>query len=553
MLQLIFFISIFFLFLGYKFYGSFLGTLFKIDNTHKTPAYTKNDGRDYVPTKLSILFGHNFSSIAGAGPIVGPIIAGMYFGWLPVLVWIIIGSIFVGGLHDFSTLIMSIRNDGKSIAEIIKTKVGKNIYFLLLFLILITLQYVLIVFLDLTATTFAVDGTVASASTCYIFLALILGFIIYKVNKKVFLISLPFIILLFVILYYSSLHPFPSFQIFNLSGKQTWQILLLVYCFIASVLPVWILLQPRDYLSSYMLYFALFVGFVGILFTKNLDINYKLFVPFVERGSDDLKIFPALFILVACGAVSGFHSLVSSGTTAKQISKETDAKIIGYGGMLLEGALGVIALVTIMTISKTEASSLSTPLAIFSNGMARFLRLFGVEHSLGNSLGNSLGLLVISTFLLTTLDTATRICRYIFQELLDVYTKKSIYYSTLIVLVMPFIFIFLKSIDSSGNIIPAWRVIWPIFGTSNQLLACAGLLTVLVWIYDSISLPKKIVIILPMLFMFTTTWTSFSDRIFGQSLMILKITSIVLVGISIIFIFFASKYMFRTTKLVKIR
>jgi len=424
MAKFVFFASIFCLILGYKFFGKYLDFFFKINEKQKTPAHVLNDGMDYSPTKHLILFGHHFSSIAGAGPIVGPIVAALYFGWVPALIWIVLGAIFFGGLHDYSTLIMSVRNQGKSIAEVIKDKLGKKTYILLLILLFLILEYVLIVFLNLTATTFVQNKAVSSASILYIFLALIFGFFLVRLKiKKIFLFSLPFVIILFLITYVSNYIPILMPKVFGLETVETWQIILLGYCFFASILPVFVLLQPRDYLASYMLYFSLIVSFIGILFLKNLDINYVSFIPLKERSNDLLKIFPFLFITVACGAISGFHSLVSSGTTSKQIANEKDVKIIGYGSMITEAVLAVIALITIMLLTQNEAVSLNNPMLIFANGMGRFFTVFGLNVELGNMIG----LLILSTFLLTSLDTATRIARYILQEIFNKNSRQNIF------------------------------------------------------------------------------------------------------------------------------
>ncbi|MCP4482703.1 MAG: carbon starvation protein A [bacterium] len=522
MLKLIFLSAMICLWIGYLFYGRFLSRFFKVDSKRQTPAHTLNDGHDYSPAKVLVLFGHSFSSIAGAGPIVGPIIACMYFGWLPALLWIIFGSIFIGGLHDFSTLIMSVRNQGKSIAEVIKLKLGHRIYLMVLVLLFFTLEYVLIVFLDLTATGFSTDGSVATASLTYIFLALVFGF--FMKCKRLFLVSLPFIVILFATVYFAYLNPLFGFS------KSFWQILLLIYCFTVSVLPIKVLLQPRDYLSSYMLYFALVLGVFGVFLKGDLAISYAYFIPFTERASDTLKLFPVLFITVACGAVSGFHSLVESGTISKQLDNEKDAKIIGYGGMLVEAVLAVIALVTIMILTKEEAVGLDNPIAIFSHGVGKFAVLLGVEKGFGNTLGY----LIISTFLLTTLDTATRISRYIFQELFNLKTKESVYYSSFFVLILPVAFCFYDSI---------WKLIWPIFGATNQLVAAVGLLTVLIWQREK-NRGIKFFILLPTLFMFVMSITSLLRTVLTPQLLIIKITVLGLIIITVLLVYFAIKELF---------
>ncbi|MFH1714848.1 MAG: carbon starvation protein A [Elusimicrobiota bacterium] len=529
MLTLIFISSIIIFIVAYRFYGAFLSKKFDIHNKNLTPAHTENDGVDYVPTHVAMLFGHHFSSIAGAGPIVGPIIAAMYFGWLPALIWIIVGSIFVGGLHDYAAIVASLRNKGKSIGEIAKNAMGEKVFHALLLFLLICIEYVLVVFSDLTATTFASNGSVATSSVFYIFAALIFGAVLYKFKANLTKISAPFVILIFVIIVIGFFFPMPSFALFGLSAKQTWLIILLIYCFIASIMPVWALLQPRDYLSSFLLYFAVIVSFIGLLFTKN-TINFPYFIAINERSSHNLTLFPVLFITVACGAVSGFHALVSSGTTAKQLSKETDAKIVGYGGMLVEGIVAIIALATIMMLSHSEAVSLSNPLVIFSHGISRFLALFGINPLFGKTAG----LLIISTFLLTTLDSATRITRYLFEELFSLKGKKSRFFSTGIVLIMPLAFAFLKIKDkTTGAVLPAWNAIWPIFGATNQLLAAVTLTVVMSWMHHKYTRKSMFFIWIPTIFMYAVTLFSLVTHIIYTPILIIKITSIILITLSL--------------------
>ncbi|MFC1566618.1 carbon starvation protein A [bacterium] len=529
-LAFIFLISLCLLYIGYKYFGNFLSKYLNIDDNNPTPAHILKDNIDYVPTHVAVVFGHHFSSIAGAGPIVGPIIACLYFGWLPTILWIIIGSIFIGGLHDYAALVASMRNGGKSIAQIAKGTFGKEAYYTLLIFVLLCLEYVLVVFLDITSVTFVQNGSVATSASGYILIALIFGFILYKFKSNLIITSIPFVILIFIILYFGYKFPLAQISFFGLSSKQTWQILLLLYCFIASVLPVWVLLQPRDYLSSYLLYFAIFVGFFGVIFTNN-NLNFPFYLS--NQNAHGMKLFPALFIMVACGAVSGFHSLVSSGTSSKQIAKESDAKIVGYGGMIVEGVVAVIAVMTIMILTKAEAKELANPLMIFSKGMSNFLSIFGI----GQSFGEVAGLLIISTFVLTTLDSATRISRYIFQELFGATSLKSRYFATFIVLIMPFIFIFIEVKDKiTGKLIPAWKVIWPVFGSTNQLLAAVSLLILSTWITrqnnNKSGMINILFIKLPTVFMYITTWYALILHIFFTPIMIVKLTSAILIVLS---------------------
>jgi len=477
MIIYIFLLILILFFIAYFGYNGFLSKkIFELNNKNPTPAHTLKDNIDYVPTHPLVLFGHHFSSIAGAGPIIGPIITGLAFGWLPALLWIIIGSIFIGGVHDFSSLVASIRHKGRSIAEIAKEYMSKRVYKLFLIFIWLSLIYVLIVFIDLTANTFKMDGGVATSSILYIFLAIIFGISLYKLRLPLAWLTLLFVCLVFVSIWIGQIFPLTNIPVLFGDISKTWSIFLIIYCFLASILPVWFLLQPRDYLSSYLLYVSVFAGVIGIIF-GGFGISYPGFISFYA-GKEMGSLFPMLFVTIACGAVSGFHSLIASGTTSKQLYKETDAKIVGYGAMLVEGIVAVIALTTLMMIVKNDEIATKPPLVIYATGIGKFVEILGIP----SKLGFSFGLLALSTFILTTLDTATRVGRYIFQEFFSLTKSSSRYFATFITLILPTIFVLINLKDAQGNIIPAWKIIWPVFGTSNQLLASLVLLTIAVWL-----------------------------------------------------------------------
>ncbi len=478
MLITILFTAVIAFLLAYVFYGRFLVKRYELDNNRPTPSHTDYDGIDRVPAHKMILLGHHFASIAGAAPIVGPIIAGLVFGWIPVLLWIVLGSIFVGGVIDFSALTASIRHNARSIAEIAKQYMSPVAYKLLLAFIWLTLVYVLTVFADLTAITFVDNGGVATSSLLFIALAVVFGLAINKWKIPILQASLIFVPLVFVAVWLGQLIPISADimpQIIAGEPKKTWALILIVYCFFASTTPVWILLQPRDYLSSYLLYASVLTGFVGIIL-GGYAIHYPAFTTWSVPQTGTL--FPILFITVACGACSGFHSIVASGTSSKQLNKETDAQAIGYGGMLLEGVVAVIALSTVIMLPKGNELTGKDPLVIYGTGIAKFLSVLGIPEKLGFSFG----LLALSAFILTTLDTATRLGRYIFEELLDLKGSCSRYVSTLATLALPTIFVLINLKDPNGNPIPAWRAIWPVFGTSNQLLAGLVALVIAVWL-----------------------------------------------------------------------
>ena len=478
--------------IGYKFYGRFLETQYKIKEEENMPSKTNFDGVDFVPTNKFILLGHHFSSIAGAGPIVGPIIAGIAYGWLPSILWIVLGTIFIGGLHDFSALVASVRHKGKSIGEIAKNYMGKRVYKIFLLFIWFALVYIITVFADLAATTFAKEPSVAQVNIGYILIALILGFTLYKLKLKLPIATLFALIIIGLIIFFSLGKNIIVFS------RETWVWILLIYCFFASILPVWVLLQPRDYLSSYLLYLILIIGILGTLFS-NYSISYPAFVSFNPQIG---PLFPFVFINIACGAISGFHALVSSGTTSKQLDNIKNARFVGYGAMLLESILAIISLSTVMILSKDLAKSSKLPTEIFSLGISKFVSIIGLNPHLGLILGY----LAISAFILTTLDTSTRISRYVLQELLGITasTLKVRLGATLISLILPIILLHIKFYAPDGTPIPAWKKIWPIFGSTNQLLAALVLLTIYVWA-KNINPGKLLFILIPTIFMIIIT------------------------------------------------
>lgn len=472
------FISVLVLFfVAYRVYGAhILSKLFNVDDKNPTPSHVQGDGIDYVPTKNIILFGHHFSSIAGAGPIVGPVIVGVAFGWLPALVWIVAGSVLIGGPHDMGSIIASIRHKGRSISEIANQYISPLSYKLFLLFVWLALVYILIVFTDLTSASFVEDGATATSSFFYIFLAVLFGLAIYKLNMKILYGSLIFVPLVFVGIYLGIEFPLKHApEIFG-SANRFFNVVLMIYVFFASTLPVWLLLQPRDYLSSYLLYFSVLAGVAGIAF-GGFGISYPAFTSY---QSDYLgPLFPLVFVTIACGAVSGFHALVGSGTTSKQINRESDAVKIGYGGMLVEGIVAVIALMTVMILSPSKELASKAPLTVYAEGIAEFLAVFHLPPAYGKTFG----LMALSAFILTTLDTATRLGRYVFQEFFNITDAKYRWPAAAATLLLPVVGLFSTLKDPlSGRVLPAWKVIWPLFGTTNQLLAGLVLLVISVYL-----------------------------------------------------------------------
>ena len=538
MLAVVFVISILLFVLAYRYYGRFLDRHFEIDDNRKTPSHTDYDGVDKVPTKTAVLLGHHFSSIAGAGPIVGPIIAAAAFGWVPAILWVIIGSIFIGGVHDFSSLVASIRHKAKSIAEIAKEYMTPLSYKLFLVFIWLAMVYILIVFVDLTSTTFVSHGEVASSSTFFIFLAIVFGRVLYKMKIPLMRASLIFVPLVFVGVWIGYVFPLETSSlpgIFQSNPGRFWNIILIIYAFIAAISPVWVLLQPRDYLSSFLLYATLLGAFIGIIF-GGFDFQYPAFTTWsdIDRGT----LFPILFITIACGACSGFHSIVASGTTSKQLNCETDARKIGYGAMLIEGIVAVIALFTVAMLVKNDDLVHQAPLVVFGTGMGNFLSILGIPFEVGLSFG----ILAVSTFLLTTLDTSTRLARYILEELLNVTNASSRYLSTLATLVIPVIFTFVTLYDAQGNTIPAWKAVWPVFGSTNQLLAGLALLVVYVW--QKRKGKKTFFLVVPMVFMLSMTLWALTQLIYQSGFSSIGIISMILLVLAVILVFEAIKIVF---------
>lgn len=535
MLVAILFTSVIAFSLAYAVYGRFLANRYELDDTRLTPSHTEYDGIDRVPAHKAVLLGHHFSSIAGAAPIVGPIIAALAFGWLPVVLWIILGTIFIGAVIDVSALVASVRHNARSIAEIARQYMSPLAFRLLLAFIWLTLVYVLTVFADLTATTFTNDGGVATSSLMFIALAVLFGLSINKIKIPLLWASLLFVPLVFLAVWAGQKIPISAEiipEIIAGEPKKTWALILIFYCFLASTTPVWILLQPRDYLSSYLLYASVITSFFGIII-GGFTIKYPAFTAWSIPQTGTL--FPILFITVACGACSGFHSIVASGTSSKQLNKESDAKLIGYGGMLLEGVVAVIALTTVIMLPKGDELTTKAPLTIYGSGIGNFLSALGIPEKLGFSFG----LLALSAFILTTLDTATRLGRYVFEELFNLKGVHSRYFSTLATLTLPAIFVLINLKDSQGNLIPAWKAIWPVFGTCNQLLAGLVALVIAVWLKK---IRKKIGFILfPVFFMNIVTIWALILLLRQYRLSAVGIIAIVLLSLALIVIVEAYK------------
>jgi len=514
--------------IGYRIYGSYIAKLYGEDDANPTPACTLKDDVDYVPTKPIVLFGHHFSSIAGGGPIIGPTVA-MLFGFIPVWIWAVFGSILIGGVHDMTTLFTSVREKGKSVAEIARGTLGNTGFFLFVGFTIIMLLLVTSAFLGLTATALtsmlplgvlkldptqtivhtvevkgvllANIGGIASTSviiiTCF---APIIGFLVYKRNINAYLASAIAIIVCIVSVWVGTGYPVT----FN---ANVWMIILSFYCLLAAGIPVWIILQPRDFTNSFLLYSGIAALFIAGLAAGFQGVTFSAPATNLAQGTAKLgPVWPFLFITMACGAISGFHCLVAGGTSSKQCGKESEIKLIGYGGMLLEGLLAVGVLIAVgcglayqdylNIVFPTTPGARSNPILAFAAGAGALL-----DKGLGIPpvYGTIFGILLVEGFVITTLDTAVRLQRYLFEELWQViFTNvpkmlKTYLFNALLCVVLMYLMAYYN----------AFLIIWPAFGSANQLLASLALVAVSVWLVKRGK--NAVFTVIPAIFMMVTT------------------------------------------------
>ncbi len=500
-------------YVAYRTYGTFLAKkVYFLNNDAVTPAVEMEDGLDYVPTEPKFLLGQHFSAIAAAGPITGPIIAGITYGWLPTLIWILIGSVFIGGVHDWGALIASVRNKARSITETVRTNVSKSAWVLFNLFIFVTLVMIIVAFTDITTSSFVkqVDigngtmvggGAIATSSILYLCLPIVMGFLLKYTKLSLTWATIIFLPLVAVAIWVGQYIPINMPTVLGLAPQKVWNILVLIYCFVAAIVPVWALLQPRGHLGGYFLYASVIVAAIGVLF-GGFSVQYPAIkVPFSEGSKAWFPLIPMMFITVACGACSGFHSLVSSGTTSKQIKREGDTKIIGYGAMLMEGVVAVIALSTVMILAVDDplVGKGYVPNFVYASGIGSFMHLIGIDPAFGISFG----LMAFTTFVYDTLDICTRLGRYIIQELTGWKGWFGRIFSTLIVGGTPAVLMLINLTDAEGNPVSAWSVFWKTFGASNQLLAALALIGVTVWLINSSKNKKAwLVTFIPAVFMF---------------------------------------------------
>ena len=529
--------------IAYNTYGRFLGRkIFKVNENNICPSSSLNDNIDYVPTSKMVLFGHHFTSIAGTGPIVGPAIA-IIWGWLPALLWVLIGSIFMGAVHDFGSMMISLRHQGRSIGDIAGNLINQRVKILFLLIIFLALLIVIAIFGVVIAQVFTIFPSSVLSVWLQIPIAVWLGNMVYKKNKPPFKYGIIAVVLMYICVYLGILFPI-EFTVTKLINPDSfWIIILLVYAFIASILPVTTLLQPRDYINAFQLIIALGLLLVGIILARPLMI-----APTLNTFASDLPpIFPLLFITLACGAISGFHCLVSSGTTSKQCSNEKDAQCISYGSMLLEGLLAILVIISCGAgiglgienngnyLFGIDAFNYQYPSWESANGLGEKISAFvtgssNIIQSIGLSKNYVIALmgLFVAAFAATTLDTSTRLQRYIITEIASTYELrffKNKYFATSLAVGTAFLLAF-----SSGGGKGAFAL-WPLFGAINQLLGGLALLVITVW------LAKKnvnfIFTIIPMIFMLIITGWSMSyninDAWINKDVLLLTIGIIVII------------------------
>ncbi len=510
---------------AYVLYGTMIARLFRIDDSQTTPAVAKSDGIDFIPTRPFYLLPQHFSAIAAAGPIAGPILACGTFGWLPCLLWIGFGVVFIGAVHDFAALVASIRHGSHSIAEIARKNLGRRAWLSLSVFIWVALVYVIIAFTQMTAASFAgvseefqglgvtfnKGGAVAASSVMYLGLSLLLG-VVNRYSKLPIGITTP----IFVAGALACVWLGTRVDTALVLSPRAWFAIILGYCFIASMLPVWLLQQPRGYLGGFVLYLAIGVGVVGIV-AGGFEIRQPMLSEQATALLDPLAalrktdtagagavtqmVFPFLFVTIACGACSGFHGLICGGTTSKQIAKESHCKPVAFGSMLLEAFVAVIALATMMMIAPADAKGLP-PARIYGDGLAAFLTvILGKDAFL---FAATFGAMAFSTFVFDTLDVSTRLGRYLLQEVFGTHSRRAGWIAAAVTAGTPLTILMFS--DPKG-----YLLYWTLFGTSNQLLAALTLLGITVWLKRS---GKRIwFVAVPMVFLMVITVTALGMQI----------------------------------------
>ncbi len=479
-------------FIAYRFYAPLVSRQLDIDERRPTPAHTEYDGVDYVPAQnWIVLFGHHFSSIAGAAPVVGPILALSIWGWGPTMLWIVFGVIFIGGVHDMGSLMVSVRRKGISIADIAEETISKHSRYVFLWFVWLTLILIISVFVYLCASTLSVKPEIVVPSLGLIPVAVAAGLLMYTLKVRQGAVAALGLAALIGLIFAGQAFPISI----GPNAIVKWSAVLLIYSFAASVTPVQILLQPRDFLSAYLLFFGVAIGYAGVV-VNNPGIRYPFFIAWSRDGM--LPLWPVLFVTVACGAVSGFHSLVASGTTSKQLPNERYGKRIGYGGMIAEGLVSALALI-VVGCAFSDAAGLRDILEAGGGPINAFGIGYGsMTENILRGYGGVFAVMILNAFILTTLDTATRIGRYLTEELFGI---KNRFAGTLIVVA------FSGWLGLSGE----WNEFWPIFGAANQLIAALALIVLTSWFLSKSRLLRYT--IYPAIFMLVTTTAALISKI----------------------------------------
>ncbi len=524
------FVLIVWLYLGYRIYGNFIEKkVVQADKERITPARELNDGIDYTPAKKVVLFGHHFSSIAGAGPILGPLLGVLYFGWLGALLWVAVGSVFLGAVHDYTSLMTSVQNKGKSLADISEKTLGRRTRVIFSLFLWLALALVIAVFAVVASRTLVSQPEIVIPTFGLVFIAMIFGSLIYKLGFNILAATMTSLLLLFVLIYIGILYPveLPA-QFLGMSVQNFWFYVLIIYSLFASSLPVWFLLQPRDYISTWILFIGLAIGYLGLIFSHP-SINAPAFVSFTSKGG---PLWPMLFVIIACGAISGFHSIVAGGTTAKQLPDETAGKLIGYGGMVTEAVLAGLVIFIAAAALIWDPSGAENPLGFqylmtqAGDPIKAFATGYGkITSSLPGItlvIGSFFGMIMLNAFVLTTLDTGTRLGRFIFSEL----TGKKIRLFNNRWVASAIILIFAALLGATEG----YKAIWPVFGASNQLVAALALVVVSSYLVG-IKRPTKFTLY-PAYFMLCTTLAA----LIFQGYNFFKAESYLLGGVSVILI-----------------
>jgi len=526
-------ILILWLFLGYKIYGKFIEKhVIQADDSRMTPAHEFEDGVDYSPTKKTMLFGHHFSSIAGAGPILGPLLGVLYFGWLGALLWIALGSVFLGAVHDYTALMTSVRNRGNSLADISEKTLGRRTKIIFSVFLWFALALVIAVFAVVASKTLISQPEVVIPTFGLILIAMLFGWLIYKKGMNITLATVFAVLALFALIYIGQLVPVQVPEtILGMSSQNFWFFALIIYSLFASSLPVWFLLQPRDYISTWILFLGLGFGYLGLIISHP-EMKAPALSAF--NNPEGGPLWPMLFVIIACGAISGFHSVVAGGTTAKQLSDERGGKVIGFGGMITEAALaGLVIFIAAAALDWLPGPNMQfnfrhlmtatgDPINAFATGYGR---LTSSIPGITLVVGTFFGMVMLNAFVLTSLDTSTRLGRFIFSEL---FGKKAGFirnrwFASFVIL----------AAASLLGATEGYKTIWPIFGASNQLVAALSLMVISSYLVAN-KRPTRYTLF-PAIFMLVTTLAA----LIYQGTKYIQAGSTLLAGVSFVLILLA--------------